>query len=342
MQEYSFELPFPSRVSQAMESAAVHHFRWVQEHGLLGQESLPEYRRWNVPEVAARFWPHAGGADLELGIDIAGWFILVDDQFDGPLGVEPHRVTRIVQELIDVVYARPGAVPAVPKKSLTPAASGLISLWSRQVRGMSAAWQQRSTRNWEDFLNAYTSESNNRRNGIIPDVSTYLSLRHKAGLENVLIDYAERIGHYEVPDALFALPEIQEMHNATVQVVNIVQDVFSVAKEEARGDCHNLVLVLQHHRNYSRGEALAEARSIVRGHTDEFLRLKARLPALFDAAALPPHDRGIAYVFVDDLQAQMKGCHDWCRSSSRYSRVIRARPDEPTYLEEMRLEGLGR
>jgi pentalenene synthase/avermitilol synthase len=117
--------------------------------------------------------------------------------------------------------------------------------------------------------------------------------------------------------------------------------VFSVAKEEARGDCHNLVLVLQHHRNYSRGEALTEARSIVRGHTDEFLQLKARLPALFDAAALPPHDRGIAYVFVDDLQAQMKGCHDWCRSSSRYSRVIRAQPDEPTYLEEMRLEGLG-
>ncbi len=35
MQEYSFELPFPSRVSHAMESAALHHFRWVQEHGLL-------------------------------------------------------------------------------------------------------------------------------------------------------------------------------------------------------------------------------------------------------------------------------------------------------------------
>ncbi len=118
------------------------------------------------------------------------------------------------------------------------------------------------------------------------------------------------------------------MHNATVQVVNIVQDVLT--KEEARGDCHNLVLVLQHHRNYSRGEALAEARSIVRGHTDEFLRLKARLPALFERPPALPRTTGASPCLRHDLQAQMKGAAPrLVPSSSRYSRVIGARPDEP-------------
>ncbi|NUK06808.1 hypothetical protein HRW18_01985 [Streptomyces lunaelactis] len=338
MQEFSFDLPFPSQISQAVESAAAHHIIWIQEHGLLSKGSLREYYRWDVPGVAARFWPHSSGADLELGMDLAGWFLLVDDQFDGPLGIQPHRAAQIVQQLIDVVYSSPGSLP---KESLTPAAGGLASIWSRQVRGMSASWQQRSARDWEDFLNAYTSETINRQIGIVPDVDTYLSLRHKAGLENVLIDLAERIGHYELPEAVLSMPAIQKMHNATVQVVNIIQDAFSVAKEEARGDCHNLVIVLQHHRNYSRQEALAETRSIVRRHTDEFLHVKSQLPALFDAAALPLSDRESAYVFVDDLQAQMRACHDWCRGSGRYSRVIRARPDQPTYLEEMHLEGLG-
>ncbi|WP_328405093.1 hypothetical protein OHS70_37440 [Streptomyces sp. NBC_00390] len=338
MQEFSFDLPFPSRISQAVESAAAHHIAWIQEHGLLSRGSLREYHRWDVPGVAARFWPHATGADLELGMDIAGWFLLVDDQFDGPLGIQPHRVAQIIQQLIDIVYSSPGAVP---KENLTPAASGLASIRSRQVRGMSASWQQRSARNWEDFLNAYTSETINRRSGIVPDVETYLRLRHKAGLENVLIDCAERMGHYELPETVFSMPEIQKMHNATVQVVNIIQDAFSVAKEEARGDFHNLVLVLQHHRLCSRQEALTETRSIVRRHTDEFLHLKSQLPALFDAAALPLPDRESAYVFVDDLQAQMRACHDWCRTSSRYSRVIRARPEQPTYLEEMHMQGLG-
>jgi pentalenene synthase/avermitilol synthase len=338
VQELSFDLPFPSRISQAVESAAAHHVAWIQEHGLLGKESLREYYRWDVPGVAARFWPHARGADLELGTDIAGWFLLVDDQFDGPLGIQPHRVAQIIQQLIDVVHSPPGAVP---RGNPTPAASGLASIWSRQVRGMSESWRQRSSRNWEDFLNAYTSETINRQSGTVPDVDTYLRLRHKAGLENVLIDYAERIGHYELPEVVFSMPEIQQMHNATVQVVNIIQDAFSVAKEEARGDFHNLVLVLQHHRHYSRQEALTETQSIVRRHTDEFLHLKSKLPALFDAAALPLADRESAYVFVDDLQAQMRACHDWCRTSSRYSRVIRARPDQPTYLEEMHMEGLG-
>ncbi|MEU2157635.1 hypothetical protein ABZ532_21940 [Streptomyces sp. NPDC019396] len=334
MQQLFFDLPFPSRISQAAKSATAHHYEWVQEHALLSRRGLREYSRWDVPEVAARFWPHASGADLELGMDIAGWFLLVDDQFDGPLGVQPHRVARIIQELIDVVYSPP-AVTA--KESLTSAASGLASLWSRQIRGMSAVWQHRSARNWEDFLNAYTSESVYRHDGIVPDIDAYLSLRHKAGLENVLIDYAERIGRYELSAAVLALPAIKKMHNATVQVVNVVQDAFSVAKEEARGDCHNLILVLQHHRNYSREEAIEKSKSIVRDHTDEFLRLKSQLPALFDTAALPSSDRETAYVFVDDLQSQMKACHDWCRNSGRYSRVITARPDEPTYLEEMQL-----
>ncbi|MFD5426774.1 hypothetical protein [Streptomyces sp. NPDC127084] len=269
-----------------------------------------------------------------MGTDIAGWFLLVDDQFDGPLGVQPQRAGRIVQELIDVVYSPPAAAA---KRRLSAAASGLASLWARQIHGMSASWQRRSAQNWEDFLNAYTGETINRHGGIVPDVDAYLSLRHKAGMENVLIDCAERIGHYELPEAVLTLPEIQMMHNATVQVVNVVQDAFSVAKEEARGDCHNLILVLQHHRKYSREEAIAESRSIVRGHTDEFLHLKSQLPTLFDSVALPLSDREVAYIFVDDLQSQMKACHDWCRHSDRYSRVMSARPDEPTYLEEMRL-----
>jgi hypothetical protein len=328
-QSVKFDIPFPPRINADHEAAGARHLRWAKRFELVrSDEALARLRSWRPADVAAMWYLHARGADLDLGSDIFGWFLLFDDQFDGPRGDSPEAAAAVIDEVVGALSPRPG-------RRLSPVAAAFADLWSREQEGMSAAWRERAASNWRDYLGTYVTEARNRSRRAALTVGDYMALRDKSGVMYVLLDTVERIGRFEVSEPIYRCPEMRIMYDMTVQIVNVVNDVLSLDKEESRGDPHNLVPVLERERRCTREEALREIQDMVRGWTDRFLEHEAKLPKACDRLGIGVDDRTAAYHFVEGMRAAIRGNYDWCARTVRYS-VADIRPaDAPAYLEDL-------
>ncbi|MFE2598784.1 pentalenene synthase [Streptomyces sp. NPDC059396] len=315
-----FDIPFPPRMNPHLARANTHLISWLTDFDLLrSPEATEHFLSWRPAELPARWYPDAMADDLEFATDLLGWLMLLDDQFDGDVGHRPDAVTRILAPLTGVFDRRQGDCHAPPPGSSSAARNALADLWAREQTGMSTAWKERAARNWRDYLMSFVSEADNRRKGHVPDTAEYLALRNRTGIMYVLLDAAERTGRYEVPPPIYHSGPFQEMYGLTVLVAGIVNDLLGLEKEEARGDPHNLVLVLQHQWSCPRPQALARAVGMIREWTDRFLRLEARIPGVCDRLGIAPADRTDGYRLIADMRAAMRASYDWCAVSNRYS-----------------------
>lgn len=312
-------------------AAGEHHRAWARHFGLVrGEAAIARHRAWRAEDVAAMWYLHAEGDELNLGADIFGWFLLFDDQFDGPRGESPEAAAQVIDEVIGAMA--PGAAG---RAGLSPAAAAFADLWARERQGMSPAWRERAERNWREYLRTYVAEAENRRRRAALSVREYMALRDKSGVMYVLLDTLERVGRYEVPGAIYQSAELRGMYDVCVQTVNVVNDVLSLAKEEARGDPHNLVLVLERERRCDRAAAIGEVQAMVRGWTDQFLAAEASLPRACDRLGLAIKDRTAVYQFVEGMRAAIRGNYDWCAQTPRYSQADLRPEGEPAYLEDI-------
>jgi len=83
-------------------------------------------------------------------------------------------------------------------------------------------------------------------------------------------------------------------------------DLFSIHKELAHGDVHNLAIVLQHESALSIGDAVAAA---VRMHDDAIRQFER------DEPGLPP----AMHRFVDALKGWVRANLDWSIETGRYA-----------------------
>ncbi|WP_411129225.1 terpene synthase family protein [Streptomyces sp. x-19] len=271
-------------------------------------------------ELAARFYPDATGADLDLGVDLMSWFFVFDDLFDGPDGEDPARARALVSSTMEALRR-----PAGP--SAAPVVRAFADLWQRSREGMSAAWRRRAAEHWCAYLQGYVTEAAHRHRGRMPTVEEHLRLRRETIGVHPTVDLAERIGHFEVPWRIHAAPWAAEMRAIAAEVDTIHNDLCSAEKEEARGEIHNLLLILERREHRTRAEGVEEMRRMIRSRTERFLVLESRLPSLCDSFRLTEAQRAAVFRFADALRAVMRGDYDWAERSGRYTSADR--PDEP-------------
>ncbi|MCD9872832.1 terpene synthase family protein [Streptomyces guryensis] len=214
----------------------------------------------------------------------------------------------------DIEAPPPGTTP----HEAPPVAVAFADLWAREQDGMSPTWRERAVRHWEQYLQAHVQEAVHRRDDVWPDVAEYLQLRHASGFMPPLWDAVERIWRCEVPDAVYDSPELRTMRDADSQNINIVNDVYSLAKEEARGDGHNLVLVLEQQEACTRPDALKTAYRMINNWMQAFLTAEAQLPLLYGTVGLSAPARADVARFAQGMRAAIRGNYDWCSRTARY------------------------
>lgn len=109
-QDVRFDLPFATPVSAHLEYAQARHLRWVWDKGLVRSNAgFEEYRSWDLPQAAARTYPHASADDMVV---LMNWFslaFLFDDQFDSGRPDRADRIAEVARELI-VTPLRPAGI----------------------------------------------------------------------------------------------------------------------------------------------------------------------------------------------------------------------------------------
>lgn len=330
-QNVEFVLPFPLRVSTDLERASHQNLQWVQRMGLVAEgDSLAWFSMWDMPKLAAFGFPYAMGDGLDLCADAMAFFFVFDDQFDGPLGRHPDRVAGVCQGFIDIVHgARPGG-------SASPLLRAFADVWDRCQEGASPRWRARAACEWEYYFAAHAHEAINRNRGAPAGMQEYLQVRRGIAATDLPITLGERAAMIDVPPAVFHCPQLRIMRQIAIEITFMCNDVYSLEKEETRGDRDNLILVIEHEQNLTRPQAVAQAQREIALRCSRFQQLSDQLPDTCARLGSTARQWTMVDRYVDVMAAWIRGYHEWETETLRYTKAVDVLPGTaPGYFDEL-------
>ncbi|MFE2273320.1 terpene cyclase [Streptomyces lavendulae] len=330
-QDIEFHLPFAISVSPDLEGARQRNLDWVRRMGLVGEgRSLEWFASWDMPLLAAYGFPDATGPALDLCADAMAFFFVFDDQFDGPLGQDPARAAAVSRQLIDIVH---GTAPAPGADACSVA---FADLWARCTDGAHPGWVARTAYEWEYYFATQAHEAIGRLRGTPADMETYLQVRRGIAGTDLPLSLGERAAGITIPAAAFHSPQLRIMRQAAIDVTFMCNDVYSLEKEEARGDMDNLVLILEYTQGCSRQEAIEAARQEVAQRVERFREQARQVPAMCHQLGLTGPEQTAVATYVEVMEFWMSGYHAWQTQTRRYTSALQVIPTTgPGYFDEV-------
>ncbi|MGW1174440.1 cytochrome P450 [Kitasatospora sp. NPDC002543] len=291
-----------------LRHAADRHADWAVRRGLLSPSELPRYRAYALHELIGHAFPRVRGAELDLLLDMLGWFTILDDRFDGPPGRHPTEARALVDPLVAVLD---GA------RERSPSDSRLLlawrELWNRQSASMSPEWRARAAREWRACLATFPAEAEHRARGTVPalglDLTDTMRLRRHGSCLYPFMNIMERVHGADAPAALHAEPALHQLRANTADAATLINDLYSLRREERQaGAAFNTVLTLQRAHGCTRGRAVHAVRARVVRLRQESEELRREL--------LHRHPAGRWY--LDGTRELVAGVQAWSSTSDRY------------------------
>lgn len=309
--DVTFTIPLPLELHPSWQAGAERNLAWLAEHRLLSPRSARLYDLFQSERLVGYVFPYATERGLDLANRIVSVCTLLDDQFDGPAGRDPHAARRISESFIALLY-EPAACSAAPLHR------AFAEVWRDSCAGRSAAWRARAAESWHRYLCSLVHEAGNRRRAAALPLDCYLEQRLVTGAMQQFTDACEVAGEFEVPSIAFHLPHLRCLRTLTADFVSLANDLASLEKELAAGETDNLVVVLSEERGSSPEEALAQAYRLVAQKVTRFVQLRRELPQICDGLALPPEEREAVERYADALAFWISGYERWQRETGRY------------------------
>ncbi|MFF3066882.1 hypothetical protein [Kitasatospora sp. NPDC057936] len=323
-QDTAFTLPFRTLTSPDADAARHRSLLWCRRQGLIA-EPVDEVRflRWDIAGLMAAWNPRASGAQLDLTVDAVVVATFLDDHVDGPLADQPDQVAAVCSDFATVI-----ATGGRPPAGAGPLIRAFGDVWQRLADGASPAWLERTGQHWQWYLGAYAQEAHNRARRRVPTRAEYAELRRRSGFVYAMIDLSQKAYGFELPRRLYADAVVRRMLDITADVVDTLNDVHSVEKEESRGDLHNLVLVIENELGSDRADSVREIQGMISAWCEEFLALEQRL-----LSTVGLRDTATALRIADCMRTAMSGYLEWSRTTRRYSHLVPA--GEPALVTDL-------
>ncbi|MEV6978612.1 terpene synthase family protein, partial [Kitasatospora sp. NPDC093806] len=268
---------------------------------------LPRYHTYALPELIGHSYPRTRGAELDLLVDLLGWFTILDDRFDGPPGRHPAEARAIVEPLLAVVAGRP--VPSGPPHPQL--LSAWEELWQRQSTPMPPGWRRRAAAEWRSCLETFLTEAAHRAARTTPDLAETVRLRRHASCLYPFMCILERAHGSEAPAGLHAEPALHRLRANTADAATLINDLYSADREERQSAAaFNTVLALQRVRGCTRSRAAHAVEARIARLTAESETLRRRL--------LRRHPAG--HWYLDGTRELVEGVYTWTSTSRRYLR----------------------
>jgi hypothetical protein len=315
------DFPFPPSVPAPWSAeTGQRNRRWVHAMGLVrSATSAAHFERIDTGRLTGWIFPGALAGHRDTIADLFAWLFIFDDQCDeGNAGRDPARLSpavRAIEAALDTTSADAGSLPAA-----------LADICARLRAAAPAAWWQRFSWHMREYLHACLREAANRARGQVPDPAGYPRARREGGAILPSLDLIElATGHY-LDDQDYWQPAYQAAREAAADVICWTDDLATVAKEHARGDVHNLVIVLADHYDLSWTEATRQARGRLDRRIGDYLTAEQAVLQAQPAESLDTNLRG--------LRHWMRGHLDWGVETARYHDVSRT-PGKPAYIDDL-------
>ncbi|WP_131742849.1 terpene synthase family protein [Actinomadura roseirufa] len=287
---------------------------WARGRGLvLGDPDTSPLGRARCERLAARIFPDAELAAVDLFARWLTWTLALDDTLDHPpLADSGSAVHALYDDLLRAMrrgHARPGA---------RPLEATLVELWHTTSRGMSRDWRRRFMLHLESHRDGCAEEAVNRRIGHTPSPAEFAPLRRRA-CGPFLYDLIEPVLGVELAPRLLRTPGWKTLADSVADVVAWANDLASHDLEAARGDVHDLPAVIARADGLDPAAAAGVVVDLVAGRIEDAWKAARRLPEMLDRLQLTVAQRAASAQVVKVLLDTPRAHLDWLAESGRYA-----------------------
>lgn len=311
--------PFPPEVNPHVEAVRDRTLAWVRRYALVKDETaLARLCDVEAAELAGRAYPRSPRDKLSIISDYYTWLFLLDDECDeAGIGRRPERLAALNAQCLEVLSGRAPeqlSKPSRPRRGRpdVPLVRALDELRGRMEKLVSSAWMDRFNIRVAEYFEALVWEARNRELGEWPDVPTYIQMRPYTGAVYTALDLIELTEGQTLPLIVRKHPDFQRLMVLTSNVVCWCNDLFSLLKERAHGDMHNLALVLEHKEGIALPAAVERVAELIEREVRDFMALVEAL------RSFGPETDDVVRCFVAGMRALMRGNLDWSAGSRRY------------------------
>jgi 5-epi-alpha-selinene synthase len=299
----------PPGINEHVEVAEAHSLQWAREFDLV-PEGGTEYQALRAAKSA---WyvgysnPNASVEDLNLMADWTVWLFVKDDLSDATdRGKDPERLAALHRKLLPVLHGT--EVPAQDE----PLVRALHDIYQRLVQRTDTLWVQRFAYDVEQYLQGHIWEATNRRDGITPNLATYVKFRPYTMVIAPSFDLTFLVKGI-APNARFLRHiYIQQLTVMAMNQIAWTNDILGLGRELREDNPHNLVFVLQREHDIPLQDALNQAAKMCNAEMKAFVELEARLPTFSETEDVSMKS------YVEGLQSWIRGHLDWYSQTNRY------------------------
>lgn len=291
--------PFPAEISPHLEAVTAHTQEWAQEMGLIDEPSSELATLSGFP-----CWVHPRGSleALCLCSDWYWWGFLHDDATDP---MDPADMQRYQEPFLAVLNEEP------PDSHQEPLVRALADICQRVSARMPQEWYDLFVENNRDYLTGTEWEAHTRASDDIPDLHTFMPNRRSASGARTTFDLMELALDCPLPTDIYQRETVTALREAAANAAAWTNDVYSLQKELAADEVHNLVVVIRHEQGCSVQEAVIRSCELIEAETRRFEAFSQRLTVATDTdAPLQAYITGLEYVLSGNLA--------WSKETARY------------------------
>jgi Terpene synthase family 2, C-terminal metal binding len=304
--------PFPSAINPYANQGQQAAVEWAHRLRLLKRDAA--YRRLERVQygmLMGRAYPSAALETLQIATDWSTWLFLLDDQCDeAGIGQDPEQLAGLHKRFLDVLRG------VAPQQDKEPLVHGLWDLYVRLRKYATNDWLRRFSGSVSMYFAANIWEATNRRQGLIPDASTYRAMRPFTSAVYPCLMLIELTEQLRLPSEVYNHPDVQRLAQMTNNVISWSNDILSFEKEQRQGDVHNLVLILAHEQRLSSQAAVEQVAALHDDEVRDFITLAGQLPR-FGSTIDADLQR-----YLDGMRSWMRGNLDWSIGTARYQPAI--------------------
>ncbi|MCY1074931.1 terpene synthase family protein [Archangium lansingense] len=277
--EVELDMPFPLKTNPLAQEAWPLTVQWVKTHSLVRDPKL----LWYFENKLDYYWLSAYAfptADLPRLAQINDWmtfFYLVDLVLDDQVGDE---------HLKDVSEWLMAALRGKLRDSASAKEKALANLGRRIREGgySSKEWLERFTGKVENYIKTCCNREFKARhhNKKVSSVEEYLPMRRATSGVRPSFELAGVLGLVNVPPTVLNRKELVALSDHANDVITVFNDLISLEKELAKGDTHNLVLIIEEEAKAkqeacSRAQAIQRTAQVHNKAISDFLKEQAKL-----------------------------------------------------------------
>jgi len=264
--------PFPKILNPLYSEVAPESLKWINSYRLFNGNQQRKFKGIKAGLLGSFAYPVHERVHLRLACDLMNVLFAVDEISDV---LDGHEAEELAAKILQC-FRDPS--------SETPRNEGehpLIRLHQDFLRSVvkatSSSNSLRFLKDYEYYLKAMVKEAKDRETrSIRTTIEGYLELRRYTGAIKPSFDMI--LMPLDIPEVVLEEPKIKELEAMAIEMVAVANDVVSFNVEQARGDIHNLVIVLVNAEGIPAQEAMERVGKWYQKRAQDFIKAMADLP----------------------------------------------------------------